>query len=197
MEAIPYRIAFLGSKEVGKTSIIIRYIRDTFDTCYIPTTQDLHEKMVLFNKKWYKLVLIDTAGQSEMQSVTTMAIKSADAFVIVYNCTDMTTFDAVDPFYVRAQQAASPGDPKVVIVANKCDHENRQVAEQQGNDIARDLKTGYIECSAKANINIAALFDQVLELLTGTKKELPAAKKKTKVTKRKKVHTHDACCELV
>jgi small GTP-binding protein len=197
MEAIPYRIAVLGSKEVGKTAVIIRFNRDTFDTCYIPTTQDLSEKLVMFNKKWYKLIIIDTAGQSEMQSVTSMAIKSADAFIIMYSCGDLQSFESVDQYYERTKQAASPGEPKIIVVGNKTDLEKREVSQTQGEQVAQDLKASFIECSAKANINITLIFDRILELLTGTPKQVAAPKQGKKVTKRKKVEQHDACCELV
>jgi small GTP-binding protein len=195
MEAIPYRIAVLGAKEVGKTAVIIRFIRNTFDTVYIPTTQDLFDKLVLFNKKWYKLILIDTAGQSEMQSVTSVAIKSADFFLLMYSITDTASFEGVEQYYERTKQAASPGEPQILLVGNKTDQEHRSVETSLGESKASSLSASFMECSAKGNANIDAIFDRILEILTGQKKmEAPV---KVHREKRVKVERHDACCELV
>jgi small GTP-binding protein len=192
MEAIPYRVAVLGEKEVGKTAVILRFIRNTFDTVYIPTTQDLFDKLVLFNKKWYKLIVIDTAGQSEMQSVTSVAIKSADAFILMYSCDSLSSFEAIGQYYERTKQAASPGEPQILVVGNKTDLDDRKVTTQQGERLAQDLNGSFMECSAKGNCNTEETFERVIEILTGQKKQAPPVKphRETRVKDRKR---NDAC----
>jgi small GTP-binding protein len=204
-----YRIAVLGSGGVGKTCVILRLTRDTFDTDYVPTIQDLFEKNMLFNNKWYRLVVIDTAGQDEMQSITNLAIKSADACVIMYSCTSTLSFDELPKFYERVEQAMSPSKPKVVVVGNKCDLVNdRAVTEEQGRRYAESIAAPWIECSAKANINIDKIFMGCLEQLLGVRakeKKQPAAttktqkgkddqKKKGKDDKKKK--GSKGCCDV-
>jgi small GTP-binding protein len=124
-----FRIAVLGSGGVGKTCVILRFLRDTFNADYVPTIQDRFEKNYLYNNKNYKLIIIDTAGQDEMQSITNLAIKSADAYVIMYSCTSPLSFDEVDKFRDKVlQMAAASASPKIVVAGNKCDLDSERAS---------------------------------------------------------------------
>jgi Ras-related protein Rab-8A len=130
-----------------------------------------------------------------MQSVTSVAIKSADAYILMYSVGDLQSFEAVDQYFDRTKQAAAPGDPQILVVGNKTDLDSREVSTTQGENVAQDLGASFMEASAKANSNINDIFDRILEILTGTKKmEAPV---KVHREKRVKVERHDACCELV
>jgi small GTP-binding protein len=205
-----YRIAVLGAGGVGKACVILRLTRDTFDTVYVPTIQDLFEKNMLFNNKWYRLVVINTASQDEMQRITNLAIKSVDACVIMYSCTSTLSFDEVPKFYERVEQAMLPSKPKVVIVGNKCDLESeRAVTQEQGTRYAESVGAPCIECSAKANINIDKIFMGCLEQLLGVRakeRKQPAVAGKTQKGKddQKKKGKNDkkkaevkGCCDVL
>jgi small GTP-binding protein len=177
-----FKIAVLGSGGVGKTCVILRFLRDTFDTDYVPTIQDNFEKNYCFNGKNYKLVLIDTAGQDEMQSITNLAVKSADAYVVMYSCTSQLSFEELDKFrekIVSFSPATGAGaKPKMVFAGNKCDMESdRSVTAKQGRAKAAQFECPFMECSAKANINIAKIFEESLKQLLGVADKKETEKK--------------------
>jgi small GTP-binding protein len=163
-----FRIVVLGSGGVGKTCVILRYLRDTFDADYVPTIQDSFEKQITYNGKTYKLNIVDTAGQDEMTSINNLAIKSADAFVLLYSCTSEMSFGELNKFKEQIQQMSQGGTPKIVIAGNKCDmEEERRVTTEQGRARCQEMGHPFFECSAKANIQIAPIFETSLKQLLG------------------------------
>lgn len=163
-----FRIVVLGSGGVGKTCVILRFLRDTFDADYVPTIQDSFEKSYALAGKTYKLNIVDTAGQDEMESINNLAIKSADAFVLLYSCTSSMSFGELDKFKTQIQNNCTTGTPKIVIGGNKCDmDDDRAVTTEQGRAKCQELGCPFFECSAKANVNIAPMFEASLNQLLG------------------------------
>jgi small GTP-binding protein len=167
-----FKIAVLGSGGVGKTCVILRFLRDTFEADYVPTIQDSFEKNYCYNGKNYKLVLIDTAGQDEMQSITNLAVKSADAYVVMYSCTSQLSFEELNKFHEKilsfSPASGAGAKPKMVFAGNKCDLDSdRSVTAEQGREKAAQFGCPFLECSAKANINVAKIFEESLKQLLG------------------------------
>jgi small GTP-binding protein len=174
-----FRIVVLGSGGVGKTCVILRFLRDTFDADYVPTIQDSFEKSFLFSGKTYKLNIVDTAGQDEMESINNLAIKSADAFVLLYSCTSSMSFGELEKFKTQIVSNSTGAAPKIVVGGNKCDmEEDRAVTTEQGRAKCQELGVPFFECSAKANINVTPIFEASLKQLLGvsTEKTKAAAK---------------------
>ena len=60
-----YKLVFIGDQSVGKTSIISRFMYDTFDTHYASTIGiDFVSKSVPIDRGTVRLQLWDTAGQA-------------------------------------------------------------------------------------------------------------------------------------
>jgi small GTP-binding protein len=172
-----FRIVVLGPGGVGKTCVILRFLRNTFDPEYITTIQDTFEKTICLNGTDYRLSIVDTAGQLEMQSITNLAIKSGDAFILVYSCTSSLSFHEISDFHEKilklAPEMAGRG-PKIVLAGNKCDQEDdRAVTTEMGRSTAREMNCPFFECSALSNHNIASIFEASLRQLLGIK-ETPA-----------------------
>jgi small GTP-binding protein len=176
-----FHIAVMGSGGVGKTCVVLRFLRDSFDPDHIPTIQDAFDKCHCYNGRFYQMVIIDTAGQDELQSITNIAIQSADAFVIMYSCTSSLSFGEVDKFFERIKQLARAGKPKIVLVGNKCDMAGeRAVSTEQGREKARSFDCAFVECSALANINVAKIFESSLDQLLGIQSTEEENKKERK-----------------
>ena len=63
-----YKLVFLGDQSVGKTSIITRFMYDTFDTTYQATIGiDFLSKTMYLDDRTVRLQLWDTAGQERFR----------------------------------------------------------------------------------------------------------------------------------
>ena len=78
-----YKIVFLGDQSVGKTSIINRFIYDTFEDVYQATIGiDFLSKPVYVDEKTIRLQLWDTAGQERFKSLIPSYVKDSSVAVI-------------------------------------------------------------------------------------------------------------------
>ncbi|KAK8888946.1 hypothetical protein M9Y10_033687 [Tritrichomonas musculus] len=165
-----YRIAVLGSGGVGKTCLVLRLTRQTFDPEYIPTIQDYFEKKLVVDDKEYTTKIIDTAGQDEMQGITDIGIKDAQACIIVYSVTSQLSFNEVDKFRDKVKNFAQDNNAKIVLVGNKCDMQERVVTQDQGKQKAAEWgNVPFFETSAKKDINVQEAFAASLKLLVSNK----------------------------
>ncbi|KAK8882073.1 hypothetical protein M9Y10_044713 [Tritrichomonas musculus] len=165
-----YRIAVLGSGGVGKTCLVLRLTRQTFDPEYIPTIQDYFEKKLVVDNEEYTTKIIDTAGQDEMQGITDIGIKDAQACIIVYSVTSQLSFNEVDKFRDKVRTFSQDNNSKIVLVGNKCDMQERVVTQDQGKKKAAEWgDVPFFETSAKKDINVQDSFIAALKLLVDKK----------------------------
>jgi small GTP-binding protein len=183
-----FSIAVLGSGGVGKTCLILRLTKGTFDTDYIPTIQDYFEKRLSYEGNEYNLRVIDTAGQDEMGGITDIGIQDAHACVIVYSVNSQVSFNECEKWRERVRSFHPDGPQRIVLCGNKSDMADRPITKKMGEDVANRWGCEFIETSAKENININELFLAALRTL------LP---KKTVPKKRQaKKEIANGCCNV-
>jgi small GTP-binding protein len=168
-----YSIAVLGAGGVGKTCLVLRLTKDTWDSDYIPTIQDYFEKNMDLDGQSYSLKIIDTAGQDEMQGITDIGIKDAHACVIVYSVTSQVSFNDASKYRDKVISFSATGRANIVLAGNKCDIVERTVPRKAGEDLARSWGCDFFETSAKENINICPLFAAALKSLLPKEQAAP------------------------
>ncbi len=62
MPETSYKMVLLGSREVGKSSLITQLIHRKFDSYYDTTIDEIFEHWIEIDGKWRELELFDTAG---------------------------------------------------------------------------------------------------------------------------------------
>ena len=71
-----FKLVFLGDQSVGKSSVISRYVYDTFEDSSNPTIGvDFVVKSVYSGENTYKIHFWDTAGQERFKSLIPSYIK--------------------------------------------------------------------------------------------------------------------------
>ena len=81
--------------KVGKTSIIQRFLYDTFNPKYRRTIEELHRADFPIGGMSLTLDVLDTAGSYEFPAMRTLNIASSNAFILVYAVDDDASFDEV------------------------------------------------------------------------------------------------------
>jgi len=166
-----YKLVFLGEQAVGKTSIITRFMYDTFDQAYQATIGiDFLSKTLYMDDRTVRLQLWDTAGQERFRSLIPSYIRDSSAAVIVYDVTNKTSFENTKRWIddVRAERG---DDVVLALVGNKTDlAEERQVTTEEGEARAKEHGLLFVETSAKAGMNVKSLFRQIATNLPGMEK---------------------------
>jgi len=169
MEALSkYKLVFLGDQSVGKTSIITRFMYDTFDSTYQATIGiDFLSKTMYLEDRTVRLQLWDTAGQERFRSLIPSYIRDSSVAIIVYDITNRSSFINTAKWIddVRSERG---NDVIMMLVGNKTDlADKRQVSIEEGEAKAKEYDIMFIETSAKAGFNIKALFRKVASALPG------------------------------
>jgi small GTP-binding protein len=193
-----YSVAVLGAGGVGKTCLILRFTRDTWDSDYIPTIQDYFEKPLSQDGVEYNLKIIDTAGQDEMQAITDIGIKDAQVCVIVYSVTSQVSFNEAEKYRNKVVQFAGGKQVRIVLAGNKCDLPDRAVTKSAGEELGRKWGCEFFETSAKENLNITELFQAALRTIAPKAAPAPVVEEKKAGGKKPSGGKKDSggCCTV-
>ncbi|ETW07678.1 hypothetical protein H310_02136 [Aphanomyces invadans] len=163
-----YKLVFLGDQGVGKTSMITRFMYDTFDNAYQATIGiDFLSKTMYLENRTVRLQLWDTAGQERFRSLIPSYIRDSSVAVVVYDISNRASFLNTSKWIedVRAERGQ---DVVIMLVGNKTDiADRRQVSIDEGADKAKEDNVMFIETSAKAGHNIKTLFRKLATVLPG------------------------------
>ena len=85
---LKFKIVFLGNQNAGKTSIIHRFIYETFEDSYQATIGiDFMSQKMYVEDKVIILNLWDTAGQERFKSLIPSYIKDSAVAIVCYDIT--------------------------------------------------------------------------------------------------------------
>ena len=194
----------LGNSTVGKTSFILRFAKNTFNTSYISTIgiDFLSKNILLPNGEKYKVLFYDTAGQEKYRSIAFNLMKGAEGIILMYDVTKRKTFESITEWVESIKEAKGENFP-VVLIGNKCDlNEEREIDKEEGENEAKNNGYLFFETSNKDGTNVEeatiALISKVVELRKKKNPQKnenePAAQKSTKLDVQKTKKKKDSCC---
>ena len=159
----------IGDSAVGKTSIVnVRVGRGFKDVEMASLGLDFVSQNVRpkSNPNFeYSLKVWDTAGQERFHSMTTAFYKQSHGMIICFDVTREKTFESVQRWVSACQEKCEDGIP-MLLAGNKADLEDdREIPTEEGEAIARRLGIKYIEVSAKTNLNIDSVFDEMIQMV--------------------------------
>ncbi|KAJ8356994.1 hypothetical protein SKAU_G00197880 [Synaphobranchus kaupii] len=153
---------------VGKTSLITRFMYDSFDNTYQATIGiDFLSKTMYLEDRTVRLQLWDTAGQERFRSLIPSYIRDSTVAVVVYDITNVNSFQQTSKWIddVRTERGS---DVIIMLVGNKTDlADKRQITIEEGEQRAKELNVMFIETSAKTGYNVKQLFRRVAAALPG------------------------------
>ncbi|XP_051567666.1 EF-hand calcium-binding domain-containing protein 4B-like isoform X2 [Myxocyprinus asiaticus] len=189
-EVVQFNVVMLGNSCVGKTSFIRRFHEGQFSPDYCSTigvdtctqTVELHDRIV-------KLHIWDTAGQERFHSITTQVFHKADGLLLMYEITSSKSFISVRDWITKVQERA-PDDAIMMLLGNKNDCE-REVQIQEGEDLAREYKIHFMECSASTGVNVSESMRTLAQSLVQRKRD---KKEEYTTLKRGQPQKKSGCC---
>lgn len=154
-----FKLVLLGDTAVGKSCLVVRFVRDEFFEFQEPTIGAAFlTQTVTLDNHTVKFEIWDTAGQERYRSLAPMYYRGAAAAVVVFDITNNDSFVGAQSWVKELQKR---GDPNVVIAlaGNKADcEEKRAVPKQEVETYAADNGLIYMETSAKTGTNVKEIF---------------------------------------
>ena len=160
------KVITLGNSSVGKTSFLMKYIDNSFTLTYTTTLGvDFKQKKIkLKNGKDVRLRIFDTAGQERFKAVSVSFIKKADGVILIYDISDLESFEAVENWIKSIREIGKDNLP-IILVGNKCDlsDDKRMISLKEGQDKADEFNIPFYETSCKEGINIKEVFEKLVD----------------------------------
>lgn len=153
---------------VGKTSILLRYIKGEYDERQVSTLQAsyLDKRLVVDNAK-VQLSLWDTAGQERFHALGPIYYRDADGALLVYDITDEESFKKVRT-WVKELRRIVGDDIDITIAGNKVDlQRNRKVDEDEARRYAESVGATHFNTSAKLNRGLEDVFVDLTKRMLG------------------------------
>ena len=162
--AFKFKILLVGAAAVGKTSLISRFVKSSFETDYKLTvgvnilTKDVEYEPGEFST----LSIWDIGGQERFSFIRTTFYKGAHGVLIVFDLSRLETYNAVKDWLAEVKQFA--GDVPFILVGNKYDllaEVGEVIDRDEARSFAEDQGSIYIETSAKDGKNVEEAFTQL------------------------------------
>ncbi|XP_023175822.1 GTP-binding protein Di-Ras2 [Drosophila hydei] len=184
-----YRVVVFGAGGVGKSSLVLRFIKGTFRESYIPTIEDTYRQVISCNKNICTLQITDTTGSHQFPAMQRLSISKGHAFILVYSVCSKQSLEELRPIWELIKELK--GDVNsipVMLVGNKCDEstELREVSQIEGQAQATTWSISFMETSAKINHNVTELFQELLNMEKTRTVSLQLDTKKQKKQKKEK-----------
>ena len=118
-QSIPCKVVLIGESGVGKTSIISRYISNTFSSVLMATPGANFTTKTIFlqdENQSIKFEIWDTAGQEKYRALAKVFYKNAAVCILVYDITRKSSFEELKKYWVQEIKAnASPNVSKLLF----------------------------------------------------------------------------------
>ncbi|KAL1934146.1 hypothetical protein VTP01DRAFT_6328 [Rhizomucor pusillus] len=116
------KVVILGSTGVGKTSVVVRYVENSFKLGITSTVgASFMTKKLTIDDCHVRLQIWDTAGQERFRSMGPMYYRGAHAAILVYDITSQESFLEMDAWAKELARAMVLQDMIVYILGNKLD----------------------------------------------------------------------------
>jgi len=154
-----FKLVLLGDTAVGKSCLVVRFVRDEFFEFQEPTIGAAFlTQTVQLEDTTVKFEIWDTAGQERYRSLAPMYYRGAAAAIVVYDVTNKDSFTGAKSWVKELQRR---GDPNVVIAlaGNKADLDSRRKVDyEEAHAYAEENGILHLETSAKTAVNVKQLF---------------------------------------
>ena len=177
------KVCILGQSNVGKTCLLNRYFKGTFDHITCTTASDVFSKIVDRNGTEFELRVVDTAGQEKFRSLSNLYLRNSQAAIFAFDLSQPGTIDELD-YYEKELNNANRGQMIKYIVGTKSDLLNADKidsvmnrARNKFNDIDSDC---FFETSSQNGDGVEELFTFIIN---DKRIALPTATMETNVVK--------------
>lgn len=162
-----YKLVFLGDTQVGKTSLVQRYVYDSFSPDIGRTIGAmLHVKTFELDDVRHKLVIWDLGGEKSFTELREQYCANASGAFFVFDRTRIETLEHIDD-WLNALYAAA-GKVSVIAVENKIDLES-VISDGQIRGVLEARSLRHIKTSATQNTNVNEAFTELVREIRSSK----------------------------
>ncbi|XP_010620378.1 ras-related protein Rab-24 isoform X2 [Fukomys damarensis] len=172
---VDVKVVMLGKENVGKTSLVERYVHDRFLAGPYQNTigAAFVAKVMSVGDRTVTLGIWDTAGSERYEAMSRIYYRGAKAAIVCYDLTDSSSFERAK-FWVKELRSLEEGC-QIYLCGTKCDllEEDRRRRRVDFHDVqdyaessytsTQDIKARLFETSSKTGQSVDELFQKVAD----------------------------------
>jgi hypothetical protein len=158
------KVCMIGDFSVGKTSLISRFVRQSFSEKYLTTVGvKIDTKIVELDKETVKLILWDIAGNDALTTTAISYLRGSAGYLLVVDSTRLPTWESA--LNLREAVAAQIGEKPFVMLLNKTDLQEQWELDKEL--IQQYITQGWhiLHTSAKTGMNVEEAFATLANLM--------------------------------
>ena len=162
------KVVLIGSQGTGKTSLVMRFVKETFSPNLGSTVgAAFNSKVMTVSGSKIELDIWDTAGSEKYRSLAPMYYRDARAAIIVVDLTNRESLQDADEWLQKIRENGR-SDCIYILAANKVDlHDRQQISLDEISEFAFSHQIPYYRnTSALTGEGVSELFEATaIELL--------------------------------
>ncbi|MHA1969227.1 MAG: Rab family GTPase [Candidatus Hodarchaeales archaeon] len=162
-----FKLLLVGEPEVGKTSLIKRYVDDFFKEGYqITLGVDFLSKTVQIGDTEVSFQIWDVAGQSGFTNFRHLYLKKAHGVFLVFDLTRPdVTYEKLDRWCADVKEQSPTA--KIIVIGNKEDIAEGKLPTEKEEVLKRFDAKEFFPTSAKTGSRVQEAFKLMGELILG------------------------------
>ncbi|MBD3198294.1 MAG: GTP-binding protein [Candidatus Lokiarchaeota archaeon] len=172
---LAYKICVFGNSQVGKTSLVLRFITNTFKTNVQSTLgAAIHVKTLKFKGRSTSLQIWDFGGENKFRFLLPSYAKGSSAAIFMIDITNDFSYNNYEEWISVFKRGAGQNAENIpiLLVGGKLDlKQDREVFREDLEDLLeKEIFFNYLECSAKTGENVEDIFNLTLRKIYSSNK---------------------------
>ncbi|MHA1272504.1 MAG: Rab family GTPase [Promethearchaeota archaeon] len=165
-----FKVCLLGEPNVGKTSLVYRFVKNIFKENLASTIGvNISKKSIQLDGKDIKIHLWDLGGDQKFQPMRDTFLAGARGALLVFDLTNKKTLENIDKWIKHFENIM--GKQPMVLVGNKADLlDHIEINESELKQVAEERNIPFIITSAKTGENVENAFKNLtIEMMKKSK----------------------------
>lgn len=158
------KICLLGEANVGKTSLVYRFIENKFRDNYKSTlgVNLLKKDLDIDTYSGVSAQIWDLGGQESFRSLRKLYLEGANGALVIFDMTKRKTFDKLNEWVQSFREAR--GELPLLLIGNKIDLKDKiKITENEAREFAENNKMAFLLTSAKTGNNVEKAFKDLMK----------------------------------
>ncbi|PLW10069.1 hypothetical protein PCANC_25358 [Puccinia coronata f. sp. avenae] len=176
--SVVIKVGMVGDSQIGKTSLMVKYVEGSFDEDYIQTLGvNFMEKTISIRNTEITFSIWDLGGQREFVNMLPLVCNDAVAILFMFDLSRKSTLNSIKEWYRQARGFNKTAIP--FLIGTKYDHfaafskDEQEEITRQSRRFAKAMRAPLIFCSTSHSINVQKIFKIVLSKAFDLKCTIP------------------------